>query len=96
MKHYLFGQHVPAEFVKDHLLGCANFINLKASSDKRGVPCTVCTYEPLHHRMEIRGGFGEFAKDNNLEEGDVCVFELIKSEADVLKVSIFHASDYAK
>ncbi|PRQ60669.1 putative transcription factor B3-Domain family [Rosa chinensis] len=88
--------HVPAEFVKDHLLGCANFINLKASSDKRGVPCTVCTYEPLHHRMEIRGGFGEFAKDNNLEEGDVCVFELIKSEADALKVSIFHASDYAK
>ncbi|XP_062000486.1 B3 domain-containing transcription factor VRN1-like [Rosa rugosa] len=88
--------HVPAEFVKDHLLGCADFINLKASSDKRAVRCTVCTYEPLRHIMEIRGGFGEFTKHNNLEEGDVCVFELIKSEADALKVSIFHASEYAK
>ena len=34
-------------------------------------------------------GWSSFAKENNLQVGDTCVFELIKRDDVVLKVSIF-------
>ena len=79
--------------MKDHLLGCGSSINLRASSDEQWP--VRCTYDPLRHTMKIHKGFRTFRKENNLEAGDVCVFELIKNEAAEFKVSVFHASDYA-
>ncbi|KAK7851613.1 hypothetical protein CFP56_041435 [Quercus suber] len=35
-----------------------------------------------------------FRKHNNLEEGDVCVFEAIERKPVVLSVSIFHMVDH--
>ncbi|XP_004309082.1 PREDICTED: B3 domain-containing transcription factor VRN1-like [Fragaria vesca subsp. vesca] len=85
--------YVPHEFMKDHLLGCGSSINLRASRDEQWP--ARCTYDPRRHTMKIHKGFGTFCKENNLEAGDVCVFELIKNEAADFKVSVFHASDYA-
>ena len=45
--------------------------------------------------MNIGRGWIVFARENNLEEGDVCVFELIKRKPVVLNVSIFRVADYA-
>ncbi|KAK7818818.1 b3 domain-containing transcription factor vrn1 [Quercus suber] len=41
---------------------------------------------------EYGRGWIEFARHNDLAEGDVCVFELIKRKHIVLNVSMFHVS----
>ena len=43
--------------------------------------------------MRFGKGWVAFLKDNNLEEGNVCVFEVIKRKPVVLSVSIFHVVD---
>ena len=43
--------------------------------------------------MRFRKGWVAFSKDNNLEEGDVCVFEVIERTPVVISVSIFHLVD---
>ncbi|AES68282.1 B3 DNA-binding domain protein [Medicago truncatula] len=44
--------------------------------------------------MKITRGFSIFQRDNNLSHGDYCVFELIKNNPLVLKVTMFRAADY--
>ena len=39
-------------------------------------------------RGSFSNGWSTFANENNLKVGDVCIFELIKSDDVVLKVSI--------
>ena len=43
--------------------------------------------------MRFGKGWVAFSKDNNLEKGDVCVFEVIERKPVVLSVSIFHVDD---
>lgn len=45
-----------------------------------------------NNRTTFSAGWGKFAKDSALKEGDVCVFELIKRVDVVLKVSAFRCS----
>ena len=42
----------------------------------------------IGRRGSFSKGWSTFANENNLKVGDVCVFELIKSDDVVLKVSI--------
>ncbi|KAB1199848.1 B3 domain-containing transcription factor VRN1 [Morella rubra] len=56
---------------------------------------TCCSHKRSSSAMQLRRGWNIFCKENNLEEGDVCVFELIKRKPIVLKVSIFRMVDYA-
>ena len=51
---------------------------------------------PIKTYLAIRfeKGWVAFSKDNNLEEGDVCVFEGIERKPVVLSVSIFHVVDH--
>ncbi|KAE8651935.1 hypothetical protein Csa_006567 [Cucumis sativus] len=45
-------------------------------------------------RTELKGGWKRFAVDNELKEGDICVFELMKKNGSVLfKVAIFRLPD---
>ena len=44
--------------------------------------------------MRLGKGWVAFLKDNNLEVGDVCVFEVIEKKHVVLSVSIFHMVDH--
>lgn len=39
--------------------------------------------------VKFTSDWGKFASDNGLQLGDVCVFELIKPSANMLKVVIF-------
>lgn len=41
----------------------------------------------------LTSGWRQFAKDNDLKFGDVCLFELIKGAENALKVVIFRISD---
>ncbi|PRQ56962.1 putative transcription factor B3-Domain family [Rosa chinensis] len=83
---------VPAEFDTKHLgYECPIFITLEAPNGKR---CHVrCIYAT--DRKKISGGWSAFSSENNLEEGDVCVFELTASKDVVLKASIFRAAEFA-
>ena len=44
--------------------------------------------------MRFGKGWVAFSKDNNLEEGDVCVLKVIKRKPVVFSVSIFHMVDH--
>ncbi|XP_050263972.1 B3 domain-containing transcription factor VRN1-like [Quercus robur] len=49
---------------------------------------------PSFMAMRFGKGWVAFSKDNNLEEGDVCVFEVIERKPVVLSVLIFHMGDH--
>ncbi|KAK9911432.1 hypothetical protein M0R45_035341 [Rubus argutus] len=83
---------VPAEFDSKHLgVECSAFITLEASNEKQWRVRFI--YDS--NRKKISDGWGAFSLENNLEEGDVCLFELIASKDVVLKASIFRAAEYA-
>ena len=78
-------QYVPTEFSTKCIIG-KQFVTLQ---------CLVLL-PPIKTYSANRFGKGwvAFLKDNNLEEVDVCVFEVIKKKPVVLSVSIFHVVDH--
>ncbi|WJZ83789.1 hypothetical protein VitviT2T_003439 [Vitis vinifera] len=90
--HERFLLHMPSRFAEKYLNGVSKFIKLQTSDGKQWhVRCLSG-----ESRVKLSKGWTEFVKDNNLEEGDVCVFELINMEDVVLKVSIFRVLDDAR
>lgn len=83
-------QNLPARFAKKYLHGVSESIQLEVSSGKQWTVHCVRINGPVRC---LGSGWRRFAKDNNLREGDVCVFELIQVEDVVLKVSIFCVSE---
>ncbi|KAH8510797.1 hypothetical protein H0E87_008360 [Populus deltoides] len=81
---------VPTEFSKRHLSGVSEHIKLQVS-DGRQWPLRL--NKTQRARMIISRGWNEFKRENNLKEGDVCVFELIKNKKISLQVSMFRAVD---
>lgn len=92
---------VPADFVKRHLDSPweEEYIQLQVHngkqkwpvryySDRRGVSSSF---------KRISTGWGSFSSENNLVEGDVCVFELINKEENniLLRVWIYRAAEHA-
>ncbi|XP_059639562.1 putative B3 domain-containing protein Os03g0621600 [Cornus florida] len=76
--------HIPVSFINKYMgKGKENAI-LQVSANKW--PVKVKTY--LNRIARFSSGWKGFTKDNTLEAGDVCVFELIKRDDFVLKVSI--------
>lgn len=85
-------QAVPDEFDSKHLgVECTAFITLEAPNEKKWRVRFIYG----SNRKKISEGWGAFSLENNLEEGDVCLFELIASKDVVLKASIFRAAEYA-
>ena len=78
-------QYVPAEVSTKYIIG-KQFVTVK---------CLVLL-PPIktYSAMRFKRGWVAFLKDNNLEEGDVCDFEVIERKPVVLNVSIFHVVDY--
>ena len=78
-------QYVPAELSTKYIIG-KQFVTLQ---------CLVLL-PPIkaYSAMRFKKGWVAFSKDNNLEEGDVCVFEVIERKPVVLSVSIFHVVDH--
>lgn len=71
--------------------GFSGFIQLRISDAKQW--SVWCVYDDWK-RVRLGKGWYQFVKENNLTEGDVCVFELLRSETIVLNVTMFHASSF--
>ncbi|KAF5448736.1 hypothetical protein F2P56_029242 [Juglans regia] len=76
--------YLPSCFAK-HLSGVSEFIKLQGP-DGRQWPVR-CLYRGGRAKLSL--GWYEFSQENNMGEGDVCVFELLKMRDVVLKVTIF-------
>ncbi|WRX14356.1 B3 DNA binding domain - like 10 [Theobroma cacao] len=74
-----------------HLNGVNGTITLQVSEGKKWP--VRCIYVDGH--LKFCKGWAEFVLDNNLDEGDVCVFELLNTEEIVLKVTIFRVLEDA-
>ncbi|XVE49124.1 hypothetical protein DITRI_Ditri01bG0057200 [Diplodiscus trichospermus] len=83
--------HIPRCFAQRYLNGVDGIITLQASEGKNWP--VQCIYG--NGSLKFSKGWAEFVVDNNLEEGDVCVFELINTKEIVLKVTIFRVLEDA-
>ncbi|XWS54857.1 hypothetical protein CRYUN_Cryun10bG0125600 [Craigia yunnanensis] len=83
--------HIPRFFARRYLNGVDGTITLHVSEGKKWP--VRCIYG--HDSSKFSKGWAEFVLDNNLDEGDVCVFELINTMEIVLKVTIFRVLDDA-
>ena len=78
-------QYVPTEFSTKYIIR-KQFVTLQCLVQ---LP-TIKTYSA----MRFGKGWVAFLKENNLEEGDVCVFEVIERKPVLLSISIFHVIDH--
>ncbi|XWS67971.1 hypothetical protein CRYUN_Cryun04dG0050300 [Craigia yunnanensis] len=83
--------HIPRCFARRYLNGVDGIITLKVSEGKKWP--VQCIYG--NDSLKFSKGWAEFVLDNNLDEGDVCVFELINTKEIVLKVTIFRVLEDA-
>ncbi|XP_059455213.1 B3 domain-containing transcription factor VRN1-like [Corylus avellana] len=83
--------YVPYEFAGKYLSG-HQFVKLQTCDGKQWR--AWCCVHGGKSKSTKTIGWCQFCGDNDLAEGDVCVFELIKRKPVVLKVSIFHLADY--
>ncbi|XVF67655.1 hypothetical protein PTKIN_Ptkin10aG0138800 [Pterospermum kingtungense] len=84
--------YLPSCFAEKHLSGVSGFIKLQLP-DGRQWPVR-CLYRG--GRAKFSQGWYEFTLENNLGEGDVCVFELLKSREFILKVTVFRVMESAE
>ncbi|KAF3955595.1 hypothetical protein CMV_019198 [Castanea mollissima] len=95
MRHYNMSSrymYVPAGFAFKYLHQHDQIAKLE-NSEGRQWPVN-CYYKPSSSAMNMGQGWIEFARHNDLAEGDVCVFELIKRKPVVLNVSMFRVVDF--
>ncbi|KAK9993954.1 hypothetical protein SO802_023657 [Lithocarpus litseifolius] len=86
--------YVPKRFANKHVAR-NQFVNLQTSGEKQWRVRCYC-HTSTSSAMRLGMGWAAFSRDNDLEEGDVCVFEMIKTSPTVLmRVSTFRAHDYA-
>ncbi|XP_059665151.1 B3 domain-containing transcription factor VRN1-like isoform X2 [Cornus florida] len=91
-----FSLNIPSEFAMKikYLLGVSDIVKLQVSDGREWR--VRCIHDSGGRQAILSKGWRMFAKENNLVEGDVCVFELIKVLKDlVIQVSIFRAVEYA-
>ncbi|KAB2095001.1 hypothetical protein ES319_A01G005000v1 [Gossypium barbadense] len=82
--------YLPSCFA-EHLSGVSGFIKLQLPDGKQW--SVRCLYRG--GKAKFSQGWYEFTVENNLGEGDVCVFELLRSREFVLKVTVFRVMDGA-
>ncbi|XP_059665158.1 B3 domain-containing transcription factor VRN1-like isoform X2 [Cornus florida] len=92
--HHFTPLYIPSEFAMKIkcLLGVSDIVKLQVSDGRDW--CVRC----IHDRgpwAKLSKGWAAFVRENNLVEGDICVFELIKVKDIVLKVSIFRTAEYS-
>ena len=82
--HYVQG--IPFEFIEKHLKPDTENVILQVA-DRLWV--TKLSVNKLHRIAKLTSGWTEFAKENSLKVGDVCVFKMIASrDAAMLNVTI--------
>ncbi|KAK4794991.1 hypothetical protein SAY86_012985 [Trapa natans] len=83
--------YLPSCFAEKHLNGVSGFIKLQGADGKQWP--VRCLYKG--GRAKLSQGWYDFSLENNLEEGDVCIFELIAAREVILKVTTFRVGDDA-
>lgn len=85
-------QNIPMEFARQHMPYGRVDITLR---DISGYPWIAKWINDDRH-TGLSGGWGTFSKDHRLEEGDVCVFEILNSNLNyTFRVHIFRVVDVA-
>ncbi|KAJ4835483.1 hypothetical protein Tsubulata_029624 [Turnera subulata] len=84
--------HVPDKFATSYLSEIGSSIKLFAADAVRREWTVGIVPKGDGGGLCFTEGWSDFVKDNNLKEGDVCVFELFKLWETMLKASIFHPS----
>ncbi|KAM7251338.1 hypothetical protein ACFE04_023221 [Oxalis oulophora] len=80
--------NVPVAFARKYFDKKKETITLLNSS-RKSWPASYHTSPGAESRPKILCGWVEFARDNNLEIGDVCAFEMIKHDEKLFRVSTF-------
>ncbi|XVF15648.1 hypothetical protein REPUB_Repub09cG0172600 [Reevesia pubescens] len=89
--------NIPYKFVKTYLDEKEDQVILQVSDGRNWiVKFSVNVVTSGQHKAKFSHTWKDFARDNNLEVGDVCVFELINRNETSFKVSIFSAAPDAK
>ncbi|XVE49125.1 hypothetical protein DITRI_Ditri01bG0057300 [Diplodiscus trichospermus] len=83
--------YLPSCFAEKHLSGVSGFIKLQLPDGRQW--SVRCLYRG--GRAKFSQGWYEFTLENNLGEGDVCIFELLRSREFVLKVTVFRVMEIA-
>ncbi|XP_019056858.1 PREDICTED: B3 domain-containing protein REM19-like isoform X2 [Tarenaya hassleriana] len=81
--------YLPSGFAEKYLSGISGFIKLQLEDKEWPVRCLYKA-----GRAKFSRGWYEFTLENNLFEGDVCVFELLQTRDFVLKVSAFRVNGF--
>ncbi|KAG5560983.1 hypothetical protein RHGRI_004117 [Rhododendron griersonianum] len=85
--------HFPSSFAERYLGGVSQFITIAVSTGEEWqIRCTWLE----NGSAKLTTGWHQFVLDNRLEEGDVCIFELIKTVDIVLKVTIYRVAPDAE
>ncbi|KAI5440347.1 hypothetical protein KIW84_010013, partial [Lathyrus oleraceus] len=85
--------YAPSDFAKKYLKPDVPIKLQNADGEQWEVCCAFNMSNSM--AMRIVKGYCEFHTNNNLSEGDHCVFEVIKEMPVVLKVTIFRTVDFA-
>ena len=86
---FLSTQYLPSGFAEKYLSGISGFIKVQLGEKQWPVRCLYKA-----GRAKFSQGWYEFTLENNLGEGDVCVFELLRTRDFVLKVTAFRVNEY--
>ncbi|XP_061376314.1 B3 domain-containing transcription factor VRN1-like [Gastrolobium bilobum] len=81
--------YLPSCFAEKNLNGVSGFIKLQISDGRQW--SVRCLYKG--GRAKLSQGWFEFTLENNLGEGDVCVFELLRMKDVVLHVTVFRVTE---
>ncbi|CAN8288448.1 unnamed protein product [Cochlearia groenlandica] len=81
--------YLPSGFAEKYLSGISGFIKLQLGEKQWPVRCLYKA-----GRAKFSQGWYEFTLENNIGEGDACVFELLKTRDFVLKVTAFRVNQY--
>jgi len=84
-------QYLPSCFAEKNLNGVSGFIKLQLSNGRQW--SVRCLYRG--GRAKLSQGWFEFTVENNLGEGDVCVFELLRTKEVELQVTVFRVTEDA-
>ncbi|GMI88204.1 REPRODUCTIVE MERISTEM 39, REDUCED VERNALIZATION RESPONSE 1 [Hibiscus trionum] len=83
--------YLPSCFAEKHLSGVSGSIKLQLPDGRQW--SVRCLYKG--GKAKFSRGWYEFTLENNLGEGDVCVFELLRAREFVLKVTVFRVMESA-
>ncbi|XVF59514.1 hypothetical protein PTKIN_Ptkin07bG0281900 [Pterospermum kingtungense] len=84
---------IPSNFAKKFFTMKNGNLTLCDSTGKTWPAEYYCAVESKKSDAYLLGGWRAFAKDNNLNVSDVCVFELVKYPEILLKVVIYRSSN---